>query len=66
MKSYHPMFVRLGGSSRSQAGSKILIFASNTCQVKVYHVQETEKELKRGEEGEQEVVDAMQFLVGNY
>ena len=65
MKSYHPMFVHPGGSSRSQAGSKILFFASNTYQVKVYHVQETEEEVKGHEEGEQEVVDAMKFLVGN-
>ena len=65
MKSYHSMFVHPGGSSKSQAGSKIPFFASYTYQVKVYYVQETEKELKRGEEGEQELVDAMQFLVGN-
>ena len=65
MKSYHSMFVHLGGSSKSQAGSKILFFASNTCQVKVFYVQETEEEVKGHEEGEQELVDAMQFLVGN-
>ena len=65
MKSSRSMFVHLGGSSRSQTGSKIPFFVSYTCQVKVYHVQETEKELKRGEEGEQELVDAMKFLVGN-
>ena len=65
MKSSHPMFVHLGGSSRSQAGSKIPFFASNTYQVKVYYVQETEEEVKGHEEGEQELVDAMKFLVGN-
>ena len=65
MKSYHSMFVHLGGSSRSQAGSKIPFFASYTYQVKVYYVQKTEEEVKGHEEGEQELVDAMKFLVGN-
>lgn len=65
MKSYHSMFVHLGGSSKSQADSKIPFFASYTYQVKVYYVQKTEEEVKGHEEGEQEVVDAMKFLVGN-